>query len=111
MNNKGLIVITGATSGIGKATAFVFSNAGYSLLLLGRRAHLLDAMNLPNTIIQEVDVTNLTSFEKAVQKAEKEYGPTQCIINNAGILFLGRLDEQNPDEWKQMVDTNILTTL
>jgi NADP-dependent 3-hydroxy acid dehydrogenase YdfG len=50
MSNKGLVVITGASSGIGEAAARSFSQAGYPLLLLARRLDRLEALKLPNTI-------------------------------------------------------------
>jgi len=69
--SKKLIVITGASSGIGKATAEIFSQAGYPLLLLGRRLELMKEMNLPNALCAKVDVTDMDSFKKAICDAEK----------------------------------------
>lgn len=108
---KGLVVITGASAGIGEATAIQFSNAGYPLLLLARRLSKLKAFNLPNALCEEVDVTNLSSFQTAVEKAEKQFGETECLINNAGILFINLAHKQNPEEWKKMLDVNVLGVL
>lgn len=101
---KGLIVITGASSGIGKQAAIEFSKKGYSLLLLARRVEKLEGLNLSNCICKKVDVTDLDLFEKAVKEAEKKFGRVDCLINNAGVMLLGKMDEQDPSEWQQMLD-------
>ena len=105
---KKLIVITGASSGFGKALALEFNNAGYPLLLLARRIEKLEELNLENTICEKVDVTNRVEFEQAVRKAEEIYGKTDLIINNAGVMLLGNLETQNPAEWQQMLDVNVM---
>ncbi len=105
---KKLVVITGASSGFGKALAKQFSNDGYPLLLLARRVELLEEMNLENAICEKVDVTNLEDFTNAVRKAEEVYGKADLIINNAGVMLLGNIETQDPNEWKTMLDTNIL---
>jgi len=104
---KGLIVITGASSGIGKQAAIEFSKKGYPLLLLARRIEKLEGLNLSNCICKKVDVTDLDLFEKAVKEAEKKFGRVDCLINNAGVMLLGKMDEQDPSEWQQMLDVNI----
>ncbi len=83
--SKPLLVITGASSGIGKATAIEFSKQGYLLLLLARRINL----HLPNTICNSVDVTNSEQVTNAIKNAEDPYGSVDCLINNAGIMLLG----------------------
>lgn len=109
--SKPLVVITGATSGIGMQTAVRFSEAGYPLLLIGRNTAKLEALNLPNTIIDAVDVTDLAAFKASIAKAEAEYGPADAIINNAGVMLLGDIADQDATEWKTMVDVNILGVL
>ncbi len=105
---KKLVVITGASSGFGKALAQMFSADGYPLLLLARRVELLEAMNLPNTICKKVDVTNRAEFETAVRFAEEKFGKTDLIINNAGIMLLGNLETQDANEWQKMLDVNVM---
>lgn len=108
---KKLVVITGASSGIGAAIAKRFSEHGYPLLLVGRRIEKIEALNLPNTICEKVDVTNRLSFETAIKKAEEKYGPTDLLINNAGVMLLGQVDVQNPSEWSKMFDVNVVALL
>ncbi|MGF1758049.1 SDR family oxidoreductase [Photobacterium sagamiensis] len=105
---KKLIVITGASSGIGEAIARRLSDDGHPLLLLARRVERLEALNLPNTLCAKVDVTDKTSFEQAIAKAENVYGPADAIVNNAGMMLLGQLDTQDASEWKTMFDVNVI---
>lgn len=108
---KALIVITGASSGIGEAIARHFSTQGHPLLLLARRVERLHAMGLPHTLCEQVDVTDQASFEVAIQKAEAQYGPADALINNAGVMLLGQIDSQDASEWKRMFDVNVLGLL
>ncbi|MCK8062167.1 SDR family oxidoreductase [Vibrio sp. 1CM7H] len=108
---KKLIVITGASSGIGEAIARHFSEQGHALLLLARRVERLEALNLPNTLCEKVDVTDKASFEAATEKAEALYGPVDALVNNAGVMLLGQIDTQDASEWKRMFDVNVLGLL
>ncbi|KIE21890.1 oxidoreductase [Vibrio sinaloensis] len=108
---KKLIVITGASSGIGEAIARRLSEAGHPLLLLARRVERLVELNLPNTLCEKVDVTDKTSFEAAIAKAEQQFGPVDGLVNNAGVMLLGQIDSQEANEWKQMFDVNVIGLL
>jgi len=108
---KKLIVITGASSGIGEAIAKHFSNLGHPLLLIARRLEKLKALNLPNTLCEQVDITNKATFEAAIEKAQSLYGPVDCLVNNAGVMLLGQVSEQNPSEWQTMFDVNVIGLL
>lgn len=105
---KSLVVITGASSGIGEAIAKRLSAAGHPLLLLARRVERLEALALPNTMCEKVDVCDKASFEQAIAKAETEYGPADLLVNNAGVMLLSQLDVQDPSEWKSMFDVNVI---
>lgn len=105
---KELIIITGASSGIGEATAKAFSDLGHPLLLLARRVDRLLALNLPNTLCKKVDVTQRQELVNAIDEAEKQYGPAGCIVNNAGVMLLGLMHEQDPEEWQQMLNVNVM---
>jgi len=109
--HKPLVVISGASSGIGEAMAKRFSAAGHPLLLLARRLEKMQALALPDTMCEKVDVTDRTQFEAAVKKAEAKYGPADCLINNAGVMLLGQIDTQDPAEWKRMFDLNVLALI
>lgn len=109
--SKPLVVITGASSGIGEATARALSELGHPLLLLARRVERLEQLALPNTLCRKVDVTDLDSFKHAVEDAEAEYGPADCIVNNAGMMLLGSVHEQDPQEWQTMMNVNVMGVL
>lgn len=108
---KKLVAITGASSGFGREMALYFHRLGYPLLLMARRIDRLKELNLENAYCAEVDVNHLEQIERAVKEAEKLYGPVDLLINNAGVMLLGDLDTQDPKEWKEMMDTNIIGTL
>jgi len=105
--SKPLIAITGASSGIGEATARAFSAEGHPLLLMARRLERMTALNLPNTMCRCVDVRDRDAIANAVKEAEAEYGPVDCLFNNAGVARLGDIAEQNPAEWDESIDINI----
>ncbi|WP_119344635.1 SDR family oxidoreductase [Facilibium subflavum] len=108
---KPLVVITGASSGFGAAIAKKLSNAGHPLLLLARRIEKLEALGLPSTMCRKVDVTDKGAFQQAVKEAEAQYGLTDCLINNAGVMLLGQIDTQDPKEFQQMLDVNVAGVL
>jgi NADP-dependent 3-hydroxy acid dehydrogenase YdfG len=103
---KPLVVITGASSGIGEATARAFAKAGHPLLLLARRRARMEAMALPNSLCRKVDVRDRVAIDAAIREAESEYGPTDCLFNNAGIARLADIGTQDPDEWDETIDIN-----
>lgn len=110
-NDKPLVVITGASSGIGEATARLFSEMGHPLLLLARRIDKMEALHLPNCMCRKVDVVEIEQIREAVKEAEAAYGVADCIINNAGVMLLGDVAVQDPKEWKNMLDVNVLGVL
>ncbi|WEG73977.1 SDR family oxidoreductase [Vagococcus intermedius] len=113
MTTKPLIVITGASSGFGAEIAKLFNQAGFPMLLLGRRVDKIEALPLDfsTVLIKQVDVTNLDDFTAAIKSAEETYGPTDLLVNNAGVMLLGNLETQDPSEWDTMLTTNVLGVL
>ena len=104
---KELVVITGASSGIGSELAKRFSAEGHPLLLLSRRKENMEALQLPDCITEAVDILDLDAYRAAVQKAENRYGKTGLLINNAGVMLLGDPWTQDVNEWHSMVDVNV----
>jgi len=104
---KTLTIITGASSGIGEATARLLSSLGYPLLLLARRVDNMERLALPNTLCCAVDVTDSAALSAAVSEAEAQFGPAGALINNAGVMLLGTMAEQDPAEWQRMFDVNV----
>lgn len=105
---KKLIVITGASSGIGEAIAKQFSAQGHPLLLIARRVERLEALGLPNTLCKKVDVTDKAAFDSAIASAQALYGDTELLVNNAGVMLLGDIAIQNAQEWQTMFNVNVI---
>ena len=108
---KQLIVITGASSGIGAAMAQAFSAKGHPLLLLARRVEPMQALALENSLSISVDVTDADAMKAAIATAEAKFGPVGCLINNAGVMLLGAADVQDPAEWSRMLNINVMGVL
>ena len=104
---KKLVVITGASSGIGMETAKRLSENGHPTLLISRRKEIMDNLNLKDSISVKADVTNLEEVRAAVKMAEDKYGKTDLLINCAGVMLIGNIDKQSYEEWKNMIDVNI----
>ncbi|MBY5495888.1 SDR family oxidoreductase (plasmid) [Rhizobium leguminosarum] len=106
MADKPLIAITGASSGIGEATARAFSAAGHPVLLMARRLDRLEALRLPDAVLKQVDVRDRAALTAAVVDAESQFGPVDMMFANAGIARLGDIAKQPPEEWDEMIDIN-----
>ena len=104
---KKLVVVTGASSGIGMEFAKRFSKEGHPVLLLARRREVMEQLNLPNCLCRSVDVTDLAAMQAAIREAEGLYGKTDLLINCAGLMLLGYPAEQDFEEWSRMVDVNV----
>ncbi len=109
--NKSLVIITGATSGIGLQTAIEFSKAGHPLLLLGRNTDKLEKLNLPESIIENIDVTKIDQLKEVIKQAEEKYGKADALLNIAGVMLLGDVADQNATEWQSMFDVNVIGLL
>lgn len=102
-----LVIITGASSGIGAATARAFSAAGYPLLLLARRLEPMETLQLPNALCRDVDVLNAAEFKAAIDEAQATYGQAEILVNNAGVMLNSPAAEGDAAQWDAMIDINI----
>ncbi len=105
--NKPLVIITGASSGIGAAMAKIFSAAGYSLGLFARNLDAMEKLNLPNAICLSVDITDNTAFKGAIQKAEDKFGQIDLLCNNAGFVKAGDFIDIGHEINETMVNVNL----
>ncbi len=104
------ILITGASSGIGRAIAELHSGDKYNLVLVSRNIDKVNdyAKNLPGKVLVEsADVRDVEGIKAVVAKAKAEFGQIDVLINNAGLGYFDRIDEGKLEEWHEMVDTNI----
>lgn len=112
-----VIVITGASSGMGEATARGLAAKGARVVLGARRLDRLedlvkDIEDAGGTAIAvATDVTKLEDVQKLVDTAHQEYGRVDVIFNNAGLMPLSPLESLKIDEWNQMIDVNMKGTL
>ena len=106
----GVILITGASSGIGRATAGMFLQAGWQVGLLARRADALQgvAAGHDNAQVLPADVTDLDAVEGAVADLVGRFGRLDALFNNAGIFTpQGMIDEIDPGDWVASVAVNL----
>ena len=104
-------VITGASSGIGEATARALVNAGYRVALLARRAARINELAAElgdDALAIEADVTDRDSLIAAAERVQTELGGADILVNNAGLMLLGPFSSDQRDDYRRMVETNLL---
>jgi len=104
-------VITGASSGIGEATARALAGDGHRVALLARRADRVGALadELGNGAIAiEVDVTDRDSVVAAAERVQRELGGADILINNAGVMLTAPFSSDQREEHRRMIETNLL---
>jgi serine 3-dehydrogenase len=111
MQDKKIVFITGASSGIGKACAEHFAAHGYALILTARRLnrlqHIKEGLNTP-CLIYALDVRSKEEVEQLVSNLPAEWRNIDILINNAGLAAgLEKIHEGDVQNWEQMIDTNI----
>src|SRR4051812_44672189 len=104
-------VITGASSGIGEATARALAASGHRLALLARRTDRIEALAGElgeGAIAVESDVTDRDSIVAAAARVEQELGGADILVNNAGVMLLAPFTSDQREEHRQMIETNLL---
>jgi NADP-dependent 3-hydroxy acid dehydrogenase YdfG len=107
-------VVTGASSGIGEATAMALSRAGATVALAARRRDRLEALadRLPGpSSIHAVDLTDEAAARSFVEAAHAEHGGLHVLINNAGLMLLGPVNDADISEWRRMLEINLWAML
>jgi NADP-dependent 3-hydroxy acid dehydrogenase YdfG len=104
-------VITGASSGIGEATARALVRDGYRVALLARRAERIEALASElgdDAIAIAADVTDRDSLLAAAKRVEEELGGADVLVNNAGVMLLGPFTSEQHEEQRRMIETNLI---
>lgn len=111
---KKIVMVTGATSGIGEACAKKFAQGGYNVIITGRRKEKLDALKKElegmgaEVLAMQFDVREREAAKKAVEFLKDKWAKIDVLINNAGLaLGLDKEYEGDFDDWDTMIDTNI----
>lgn len=109
-----IVVITGASGGLGETTARHLASKGAHVVLGARREELLkkvadeiNANGKGKAVYAKTDVTKKEEVKALVDKAVKEFGKIDVMINNAGLMAIAPLSATKVDEWDQMIDVNI----
>ncbi|MFD3524384.1 SDR family oxidoreductase [Streptomyces sp. NPDC058653] len=109
-----LVLVTGAASGIGRATAFAFAESGARVVAVdrdaegvARTAEMARLIGAPKTWAETVDVGDEEAMEKLAEKVAAEYGTVDVLVNNAGIGLSGPFLETTSEDWKKVLDVNL----
>jgi NAD(P)-dependent dehydrogenase (short-subunit alcohol dehydrogenase family) len=116
-NAQKVVLITGGTDGLGKATAVHLAERGYRVIAAGRSASkrteleaLAETKRLPLSTV-EMDVCSDASVNSAVQSAMDSYGAVDVLVNNAGVGYMAVVEELKMEDFKQQFETNLFGVL
>ena len=107
-------LVTGASSGIGEATALALAELGAAVAVVARRKDRLDDLAARITaaggtaLVIEADITDQTQAQAAVERCVAELGRLDTLVNNAGVMLLGPMEAAPVEEWQRMVELNVL---
>ncbi len=107
-------VVTGASSGIGEATARQLAELGATVVLAARRIDRLTQLAKElgkQALAVEVDVADANAVQSLFDQVMSAYGRVDTLVNNAGVMLIGPAHMAPLDEWKQMVDVNVMGVL
>ena len=109
-------LVTGASSGIGEATAVALAAEGATVTLAARRRDRLEQVverigNDADVLVIETDITDEAAARAMVKATVTEFGRLDTVVNNAGVMLLGPIVDAPVEEWKRMVQLNLLGLL
>jgi NADP-dependent 3-hydroxy acid dehydrogenase YdfG len=109
-------LVTGASSGIGEATAVALAAEGASVAVAARRRDRLEALAArigddARVLVLETDVTDEDQARAMVERTVAELGRLDTLVNNAGVMLLGPVEDAPVEEWRRMVELNVLGLL
>ena len=101
-------LVTGASSGIGEATARALARSGAKVAIAARRKDRLDALAAEiDALVIEADITDREQATGTVRRTVDELGRLDTVVNNAGVMLLGQAADAPLDDWQRMVDINV----
>src|SRR5437879_287835 len=112
-----VVAVTGASSGIGEATALACARAGAAVALAARRADRIQALaeriagEGGRAIAVPADVGDEEQARAFVDRAHSELGRLDVLVNNAGVMLLGAIENAPTEEWRQMIHVNVFGVL
>ncbi|MET8285907.1 SDR family NAD(P)-dependent oxidoreductase [Streptomyces sp. NPDC005132] len=109
-----VVLVTGASSGIGRAIAIALSKAGARVAAGARRADRVRSLaeDAPGEVLAlELDVTDPQSVRDAVEATVERFGTLDVLVNNAGVMLSGQILGADTTEWTRMVETNLLGSM
>jgi NADP-dependent 3-hydroxy acid dehydrogenase YdfG len=110
-------VVTGASSGIGRSIAELLGSEGAHVFLVGRTLEAMEASKAKieqaggQATIAVFDVREITTLQQFIADAQQKTGRLDILVNNAGVQFPAAIADANPDDWKTMLETNVLALL
>lgn len=111
--NGNIVIVTGASSGIGRAAAALFAEVGATVVAVGRKQEdlisLRESHNSGNGAIniQVADVTDVSQIDRVVSETIQQFGQIDVLVNSAGIIKSGTIETTTPDDWDEMMNINV----
>ncbi len=111
MEPQPIALITGATSGIGEATAYRLQDRGYSVYAAGRNPTALDSLRSRGLQARALDVTDEVAVARLVEEIHTEHGAVDVLVNSAGVGFSSPLEQVALSDLRRLFETNVVATL
>ena len=111
MNDKNIVLITGASSGIGRQTTLFLASRGYTVYASSRTPHKLDNIKNQNIIPIKLDITNQENINQVIDTIYKEENKLDILINNAGYGLVSTVEDMDEIQMKNQFDINVFGVL